>query len=73
MKERKHKEWKAYGKTFFPLFGCFVRVERKYLFGGTHVQKLSTPGSKERWACSLGTVKLQNGPDLNQNITMACH
>jgi hypothetical protein len=47
MKERKLKEWKVYGNTFFPLFGCFVRMERKHLFGGTHVLKLSTHDSEE--------------------------
>jgi hypothetical protein len=38
MKETNHKEWKVYGKTLFPSFGCFEREERKFDLGGSTVK-----------------------------------
>jgi len=59
-------------KNGLPLFGCTVRVEWKFIFNGAHVLKLSGHRSEGSWACSLEIVKLQNSPDLNQNIPIAC-
>jgi len=44
------------------LFGCTVRVERKFIINGAHVLKLSAHRSEESWACSLEIVKLQKWP-----------
>jgi len=70
MKERKHKEWKVYGKTFFPSFGCFEREERKFDLGGLHCQILSLPDCEESW---IRLLKFQNyGIALTLNFEAHC-
>jgi len=48
------------------------RVERKFIFDGAHVLKLSAHSSKESWVSSLQIVKLQSGIQLKLKITVAC-